>query len=112
MVQTQLGEIVKSKGERRIADYFTRNNIRYEYERVVPRIGRPDFYLPDYGVVVEYWGLIDADDKQVQSNYKKNMRWKMAQYHSKDIKFVSIYPLDLQNLDYDFKRKLHQVLNS
>lgn len=55
---TILGKEVKSNAEKIIADYFTRNGIRYEYERrarggwfiFTKEISRPDFYLPDYGV--------------------------------------------------------------
>ena len=52
----------QSNSERVIVDYFTRSGIRYVYEQPVMgrwgsrRISRPDFYLPDYGVYVEYWG--------------------------------------------------------
>lgn len=44
-----------------------------------------------HDVVVEYWGLIGALDNGVGKRYEKSMRWKMAQYHSRDIKFISIY---------------------
>jgi hypothetical protein len=63
---TQRGEEVKSIGERRIADYFERKKIKYEYERAarvkflffdfkIRAFNPPDFYLPDYNVYVEYW---------------------------------------------------------
>ena len=61
---TLRGETVKSIGERRIADYFEKNNINYVYEKEAKgkfllffdyKISSPDFYLPDYDVYVEYW---------------------------------------------------------
>ena len=106
---TERGETVKSHSESRIADYFTRNGIRYEYEHTISGIGHPDFYLPDYDLVVEFWGLVDADDEGVRTRYVKTMRWKMAQYHSRKIKFVSIYPSNLSNLDWVFRKKFEQV---
>jgi len=107
--QTLQGEEVKSHAERAIADYFLKNGISYEYEHKIRGIGKPDFYLPDYDVVVEYWGLVDAKDEGLRNRYVRNMRWKMAQYHSRKIKFISIYPQNLSNLDVIFKSKFRKV---
>ena len=56
---TLRGEVVRSAAEKTIADWFTCRGIRYVYERpALARwkrgISRPDFYLPDYDVYVEY----------------------------------------------------------
>jgi len=107
--RTERGETVKSHSESMIADYFSRNSIQYVYEHPISGIGHPDFYLPDYDLVVEFWGLVDADDERVRTRYVKNMRWKMAQYHSRNIKFISIYPQNLSNLDWVFRKKFEQV---
>ena len=112
---TQRGEVVRSNSERVIADYFTRSGIRYVYEKPAmsrwgfKRISRPDFYLPDYGVFVEFWGLVDVPDGSTRSRYERSMRWKMAQYHRNGIRFVSLYPRDLDNLDTAFRYKLEQA---
>jgi hypothetical protein len=111
---TQQGVVVRSNSERRIADYFSQNSIRYVYEepamgRRRRRISRPDFFLPDYDVYVEFWGLVDADDSRVREDYERNMKWKMAQYHRNGIKFISIYPKNLQNLDWIFRAKFRTV---
>jgi hypothetical protein len=107
--KTERGESVKSHSEGLIADYFSRNGIRYEYEHPIHGIGHPDFYLPDYDLVVEFWGLVDADDERVRTRYVKTMKWKMAQYYSRKIKFVSIYPQNLSNLDWVFRKKFEKV---
>jgi len=107
--QTLQGEEVKSHAEKTIADYFLKNGINYKYEHEIRGIGSPDFYLPDYDVVVEYWGLVDAEDERLRNRYVRNMRWKMAQYHSRKIKFISIYPQNLSNLDAIFKSKFRKV---
>jgi len=114
---TTRGEEVRSIAERKIADYFAKNNIHYVYEREAKgkdlffdyRISSPDFYLPDYDVYVEYWGLVDAEDEQTRKQYIKKMKWKMAQYHQNNIKFISIYPDNLKNLDWIFRRKFKKV---
>jgi hypothetical protein len=110
-------ETVKSIGEKRIADYFERNNIRYVYEKEARskalffsyKISNPDFYLPDYDVYVEYWGLVNADDNWTRTKYVRNMKRKMAIYYSNNIKFISIYPRNLENLDWIFRRKFKKV---
>ena len=107
--RTERGETVKSHSESIIADYFARKGIRYEYEYSISGIGKPDFYLPDYDLIVEFWGLVDADDENLRKRYIKTMKWKMAQYHSRKIKFISIYPRNLSNLDWIFQKKLETV---
>jgi hypothetical protein len=115
LVATQGGEIVRSNSERMIADYFYQHNVRYVYERDAiskrkhRRISRPDFYLPDYGIYVEYWGMLGAEDPNVRSRYERTMKWKTAQYYENDIKFISIYPKNLANLDWIFRAKFRDV---
>lgn len=113
--KTKNGEIVKSGGERIIADYFYRNKIRYQYEKAAigdsgRRISRPDFYLPDYDVYVEYWGMADTEDSGDRKEYAKSMEWKMARYHENGIKVISIFPREIDNIDAVFQKKLKEVL--
>ena len=115
LVATQRGETVRSNSERTIADYFHQNNIRYVYEQDAMnrwntrRISRPDFYLPDYGIYVEYWGMLGVQDSRVRSRYERSMKWKMAKYHENNIKFISIYPNNMSNLDWIFRAKFREV---
>ncbi|HUK79275.1 MAG TPA: hypothetical protein VLU91_01255 [Nitrososphaerales archaeon] len=110
---TRRGEQVKSKAEKQIADYFADNGIRYLYEWKAQTnflifkqtFAHPDFYLPDYNVYVEYWGLVGASKE-----YERIMKWKMAQYHSNHIKFISLYPNNLRNLDWVFRAKFRKVV--
>ena len=107
---TDNGEVVRSFSEKRIADYFKKNNIRYVYERSPDyAIRNPDFYLPDYDVYVEYWGLLNADDSWTRENYERNMRRKMAIYHKRNKRLVSIYPQNLENLDWIFRKKFNNA---
>jgi hypothetical protein len=111
--ETQRGETVRSRGEQRIADYLHRNNIRYHYEDTAysrhRRISHPDFHLLDYNVYIEYWGMVDVEDGRRRENYVKSMRWKMAQYHKNHIRFISLYPSNLDNLDWIFRAKFKRV---
>lgn len=113
--ETLNGELVKSGGERMIADYLFKNKIRYEYEKPVKgrsnrTISRPDFYLPDYDVYVEYWGMVDTQDGKERKEYVKGMEWKMARYRESGIRFVSIYPDEIERLDSVFARKLKEAI--
>jgi len=110
------GERVKSKGEKLIADYFYHKNIRYIYERparttglISRHVSYPDFYLPEFDVHVEYWGLVNAKDDKRRAEYVRSMKWKMAQYYNNDIKFISIYPHNLDNLDWILERELRDI---
>jgi len=111
------GEQVKSHGEQKIADFFSRNGIRYEYERPIEvgiwifneELCKPDFYLPDYDVFIEYWGMINVEDGYKRREYKRKMAWKMNQYKRYDIKYVSIYPDNLKNLDWILRKRFYAV---
>ena len=96
---TLRGELVRSYSEKAIADWFIRNGVRYVYEypafdRKGSLISRPDFYLPDYHVYVEYWGLVGRGKE-----YDRTMRWKEAQYRTNGVRVVSLYPDELANLE-------------
>jgi hypothetical protein len=112
---TLRGEVVRSRSEKAIADWFSEKGIRYVYEQPAVgrwgsrRIGRPDFYLPDYGVYVEYWGLVDAPDGSVRSRYESSMRWKISQYRKNGIRFASLHPSELGDLDVVFRTKIEQA---
>ncbi len=111
--KTLQGEVVRSHAEQQIADYFTKNGIRYVYEwgaqtdaLIFKRtFAHPDFYLPDYNVYVEYWGMLGTSRQ-----YEKTMKWKMAQYHRNGIKFISLYEKNLENLDWVFRAKFRKVV--
>lgn len=104
---------MKSNGEKLIADYLFQNNIQYMYEKpartknpVSRNISRPDFYLQDYDVYIEYWGMVNTRDEKTRTEYVRSMNWKMAQYYNNGIKFISIYPNNLDNLDSILRREL------
>jgi len=55
----------KSNGERKIADVLSKYGIPFKYESQTlvqdeqqkPRIWYPDFYLPTFGIYIEFYGL-------------------------------------------------------
>ena len=114
---TKLGVEVRSRAEQQIADYFDRIGLGYEYEKhlevgiwiFTETVSRPDFYLSDYNVYVEYWGLLDVDNAYDRSKYTRTMKYKMARYHELGITFISIYPDNMKNLDWIFRKKFKQA---
>ena len=114
---TKLGVEVRSRAEQRIADYFDEIGLRYKYEQELEtgiwiftqKVSCPDFYLPDYDVYVEYWGMLNVDNAYDRSKYERSMKYKMARYHDLGIQFISIYPDNMKNLDWVFRKKFKKV---
>lgn len=114
---TRLGVEVRSRSEQRIANYFDSIGLRYEYERELEsgiwiftqKVSSPDFYLPDFDVYVEFWGMVGVDNNYDRSKYTRAMKYKMARYHDLGVKFISLYPDNLENLDWIFRKKFQAV---
>lgn len=83
--RTFSGILVKSEGERLIADYLYLNGVQFEYERsfvfdvadATHSQYHPDFYYPEIGVWHEHWA-INQDGKPPAdfAGYSQDMRWK------------------------------------
>ena len=60
-LRTIVGEKMKSQEEVMIANFLFLNGIKYEYEKPYPHTTnfsyRPDFYLPDYDIYLEHFGI-------------------------------------------------------
>jgi DNA helicase-4 len=83
------GKVVRSHGERLIADFLFLNGVDYEYETSypfsvpTPEHGqyRPDFYYPKVNVWHEHWAL-DSTGKPPPhfDRYLNDMKWKRAEH--------------------------------
>ena len=100
---TQAGTLVQSDGELRIADWLSVHAIAYRYDeryRILNGYAiRPDFYLPEFDVYLEYWGMDTAD-------YKIGMLKKQQLYQQEGKRLISIYPDHLATLDAILRAKL------
>lgn len=83
----------KSKGERDIARFLDRQDIAYNYEYPLAIVDRgktkvwyPDFRLPEYNMIIEYFGM--TGDRA----YNEQMAYKMRAY--KEAGVDGIYLLD------------------
>lgn len=102
--RTLQNEQVKSLDEVSIANFLFLNGVRYEYERAYPfesadpehRSYKPDFYLPDYDIYIEHFGI----DRQgnlpwlspiEEEKYKEGMIWKRAFHKEHGTKLLETY---------------------
>jgi hypothetical protein len=90
------GTLVQSDGERRIAGWLSTHGLAYRYDgrlRIIEGFQiRPDFYLPELDVYIEYWGLDTP-------RYKAGMYLKQDLYMHAGKRLVSLYPKDKMTLD-------------
>lgn len=102
-------ETVKSYGEMDIANFLQQNGVKYIYEHPYEVDTRteeygqyhPDFYLPDYKIYVEYFGINRngevppyfkaANGKTASESYKESMEWKRAVHHEHQTKMIECY---------------------
>lgn len=102
-IRAQDGTLVQSDGERMIADFLGANNIVYRYDeriRIVEGYAiRPDFYLPEYDVYVEYWGMDTID-------YKIGMLKKQKLYQQQGKRLISLYASEKPRLTEVLREKL------
>jgi RNase P subunit RPR2 len=102
-ITAKAGTVVQSDGERRIADWLADHGIAYRYDERFRILSghaiRPDFYLPEFDVYVEYWGMDTAD-------YKIGMLKKQQLYQLEGKRLVSVHPTDKPQLDKVLRAKL------
>lgn len=96
------GDYVRSKSEREIDNFLFRNRIWhiYEPEYICKETGKkyyPDFYLPDYKLYIEYFGL--TDEKYLEKKAEKIRMFR----NDPDIHFAYISHEDDSNITEKMK---------
>lgn len=113
--KTLLGEEVKSYGEVDIANFLFEYGVRYIYEREYPVDTRteeygtykPDFYLPEYDIYIEYFG-VNAQGEVPKyfsahpgmtptQTYQEGMRWKRELHAEHKTKLIECYAYEKTN---------------
>ena len=98
------GEKVKSIEETKIANFLFMHGVKYEYERLYPfesddpdrKAYRPDFYLTDYDIYLEHFG-ISKDYKcpwlsEVEERkYLDEIKWKREFHQANNTKLIETY---------------------
>jgi DNA helicase-4 len=107
--KTMREESVKSYGEMEIANFLYQNKINYQYEHdyVIDTRDeshaqyRPDFYLPDYDIYIEYFGIdrmgnvpaffSGKDGKSASDVYNESIEWKRKTHASNNTKMIECF---------------------
>ena len=105
-IRAKDGTWVQSVGERIIAEILAAEKIRYRYDerfRILDGYAiRPDFYLPEFDVYIEYWGMDTAD-------YKIGMLKKQKLYQQQGKKLISLTPSDKPRMKQALLDKLEKL---
>ncbi|HIP13417.1 MAG TPA: hypothetical protein EYG73_11960, partial [Arcobacter sp.] len=118
-------ETVKSHQELVIANFLTLNGIKYLYEEpyehktetTEKRQYQPDFFLPEYKIYIEHFG-IDRNNKTApfvdNKEYLEGIKWKIALHYEHNTLLVQTFSYEFSenNLTKSLKEKLlrHNVI--
>lgn len=89
------GHMVRSRAEAMIDAWLYESRIVHAYERLV-RVEQKmycDFYLPEYDLYIEFWGL------EGNLKYKTRKEKKLEIYRQNELKLVEIKDEHIDNLD-------------
>lgn len=116
-------EKVKSLEETKIANFLFMHGVNYEYEKLYPfessdplrKTYRPDFYLTDYDIYLEHFGV--SKDFTVpwlspveERKYLDGIRWKRAFHEENNTKLIETY--SYYSSEGTLLRKLEELLLS
>ncbi len=100
-----------SEGEEIIRDFFEDEGLKYMREVELLKLRkdskqyrRADFYLPKYGLYVEFHGLWNHSKEE-----RERYREKMRVYAQNGIPCVYLYPENLGTLEHSFRRRSGEV---
>ena len=106
---TLMGERVKSYGEMHIANFLLEHGVKYDYEAEYPIDTRtqeyrqycPDFFLPECGIYIEYFGInrhgevppywAGKDGKSAAETYQESMKWKRALHKEHGTTLIELF---------------------
>ena len=122
---TMRGELVKSYGEMRVANTLAINSVKYiyekkyEYDTATEEYTQytPDFYLPDYGLYIEFFGVdrqgnapewFEGDNPT--QTYQEGIRWKRRTHKKYGTKMIECYAYEDAEgiLEEQLEEKLRQ----
>lgn len=105
------GDRVRSISEAYIANFLWKRRVGYEYERPL-RLGshllHPDFYLLEYDIGVEFWGLLNRRNVK----YFESFNWKVDMYRKFSVSFIPLVQENLEYLEKDFEVKLMTTIKN
>jgi len=122
------GETVKSLEELKIANFLFLNQIKYEYEaKFQPeqrnpdyKVYRPDFYLPDYDIYIEHYGVDrnynvppffkGRNGLSAKAYYKQGIDWKRSIHENNSSHYIETFSYENREgiLFTELKQKLEK----
>ncbi|TBT43793.1 hypothetical protein D5E79_13240 [Vibrio parahaemolyticus] len=101
-IRSMRGEAVKSYGELVIANWLFRKGINYQYEAKYRfdvataeyRQYEPDFYLPDYDIYIEYYGVDENGDTPSymdRERYHAGIEWKRETHKKYETGYIEVF---------------------
>jgi DNA helicase-4 len=119
---TLSGIEVKSIAERDIANFLFTHNIKFEYEKLarwashLDRSYHPDFYLPEYDIYIEHWGVnrqgqVASWFTKTSQEYLQERNWKLSVFekHHKILVQTWDYERVEGNLVGSLKERLQEI---
>lgn len=100
------GHPVKSQQEAMIDNYLFKEGIKHVYEKPFPIDGNPDhdlhpdFYLPDFNIYIEHFGVTG------NKKYEETKEYKLPLYQKTGITLICTTGKDINNLSANLERKL------
>ncbi|MFW5950240.1 MAG: UvrD-helicase domain-containing protein [archaeon] len=105
--ETLGGETVASQAEKAIADFLFTHGVEYQYEAIAEwaetgedrDVYSPDFYLPEYDITIEHWGIDENGDvapwfSWTSEEYREKLAWARQQFASSDHTLVETYDFE------------------
>ncbi|WP_246975582.1 UvrD-helicase domain-containing protein [Natribaculum luteum] len=105
--QTLQGEEVRSRAEKRIADFLFTHQVDYRYEDIATwaetseekRSYEPDFYLPEYDIYIEHLGIDLAGEiapwfSWPTKEYHEKIRWAREQFATAESTLIETYEFE------------------
>ena len=101
-IRSLKGDLVKSFGELYIANWLFGMGIEYQYEaRYQHKVSsldfrqyEPDFYLPEYGIYIEYYGIDEQGNTAPYINseeYRASMEWKRSIHQQHETTLLELF---------------------
>jgi hypothetical protein len=110
-VKTLKGGKVRSSYEKKVADTLFMNKINYDYEARVLIFKKevkwaiPDFWLPDYNMLIEVFGEYEGS-KKIAAEVRAKTRWKKMIYAKYGIPLIALTPSAILDLKANLLDKL------
>ncbi|MGP1484649.1 MAG: helicase IV [Campylobacter sp.] len=97
------GDLVRSRAELVVANWLFYHNLKFIYEKKPPIKQRiiSDFYLSEFDIYIEFWGLQTG-------NYIKRKKEKIKIYKKNSLKLIEMNDDSLRNLSVFFTKEFNK----